>query len=102
LLLSAAAPRTSSAVGRYPLLRAARRPHDRQQQQTSSTSLPTKLVTTATSLEESTKNNFRSFIYAQRSTNPANFVKIGPVDVEVIGLREITENNSAPQIRPFG
>jgi len=37
------------------------------------------------------KNNFRSFIYSQSSTNPANFVKIGPVDVETIGLTEITK-----------
>jgi len=32
------------------------------------------------------------FIYGQSFTNPANFVKIGPVDVEIIGLIEITEN----------
>jgi len=38
------------------------------------------------------KNNFRLFIYSQSSTNPANFVKIGPVDVETIGLTEITKN----------
>jgi len=31
------------------------------------------------------KNDFRSFIYSQSSTNAANFVKIGPVDVELIG-----------------
>jgi len=37
-------------------------------------------------------NNFRSFIYGQSSTNPANFVKIGPLDVEIIGLTEITKN----------
>jgi len=49
----------------------------------------TKLVATATSLEGS-KNNFRLFIYGQSSTNHANFVKIGPVDVEIIGLTEIT------------
>ena len=51
--------------------------------------LPTKLVATATSLEGS-KNNFRSFIHGQSSTNPANLVKIGPVDVEVIGLADST------------
>jgi len=51
--------------------------------------LPTKLVATATTLEGSKKNNFRSFIYGQSYTNPANFVKIGPVDVEIIGLTEI-------------
>jgi len=37
------------------------------------------------------KNNFRSFIYGQSSTVPANFVKIGLVDVEIMGLKEITE-----------
>jgi len=46
--------------------------------------LPTILVATATSREGS-KNNSRSFIYGQSSTNPANFVKIGSVDVEIIG-----------------
>ena len=43
------------------------------------------------SLEESKKSNFRSFIYGERSTNPANFVKIGPVDIEINVLTEITE-----------
>jgi len=38
------------------------------------------------------KNNVRSFICRQRSTNPAYFVKIGPVDVEIIGVKEITNN----------
>jgi len=52
--------------------------------------LPTKLVATATSFEGS-KNNFRSFICGQSSTNPAHFVKIGPVDVDIIGLIEITK-----------
>ena len=37
------------------------------------------------------ENNFRSFIYGESSTNRANFVKIGPEDVEIIGLTEITE-----------
>jgi len=37
------------------------------------------------------KNNFRSFIYGQRPTNLANFVKIGPVDVEIIVLTETTK-----------
>jgi len=54
--------------------------------------MPTKLVATAASLERSKKNNSRSFIYGQWSTNPANFVKNGPVDIEIIGLTEITEN----------
>jgi len=53
--------------------------------------LPTKLVATAKSLKRS-KNNFRSFIYGQRFTNPANFAKIGPVDAEIIGLTEINKN----------
>ena len=39
------------------------------------------------------KNNIRSFIYGQISTNPANSVKIRPfVDVEISGLTEITKN----------
>jgi len=40
------------------------------------------------------RNNFRSFIYGQSYTYPANFVKVddGSVDVEIIGLTEITEN----------
>jgi len=54
--------------------------------------LPRKLAATAKSPEGSKKNNFRSFIYGQSSTNPENFVKIGPVYVEIIGLTEITEN----------
>ena len=51
--------------------------------------MPIKSVATATSLEESKKIT-RSFIYGQNFTNPANFVKIGPVDVEIVGLTEIT------------
>ena len=53
--------------------------------------LPTKLVTTAMSFG-GLKNNFRSFIYGQSSTNPADFMKIGLVDVELVGLTEITKN----------
>jgi len=30
-------------------------------------------------------------LVATGSTNPVNFVKIGPVDVEIIGFTEITE-----------
>jgi len=37
------------------------------------------------------KNNFRPSIYGQSSTIPANFVKIGLVDVEIIGVKEITK-----------
>jgi len=51
---------------------------------------PTKLVVIATSLKRAKKNNFRFFIYGKRSTNHANFVKIGAVDVEIISLKEIT------------
>jgi len=49
--------------------------------------MPTKLVATATSVERS-KTNFRSFIYSHSSTKPANWLKIGPVDVQIIGLTE--------------
>jgi len=38
------------------------------------------------------KNTSSSFIYGQSSTNPANFVKIGLIDVEIIGLTEIAKN----------
>ena len=34
-------------------------------------------------------NNFRRFIYSQSSTNPENFMKKGPVDVEITRLTEI-------------
>jgi len=34
------------------------------------------------------KTNFRSFIYSRSSTISANWVKIGPVDVQIIGLTE--------------
>jgi len=49
------------------------------------------LIATATFLVGS-KNNFRSLIYGQSSTIPANFVKIGLVDIEIIGLKKITKN----------
>jgi len=38
------------------------------------------------------KADCRAFIYSHSSTNPANLVKIGPADVETIGLREIVKN----------
>ena len=38
------------------------------------------------------KNDLRLFIYGQCSASPANFVKIGPIDDELIGLTEITKN----------
>jgi len=50
----------------------------------------TKLIATATSFEGS-KTNFRSFINRHSSTNPANLVKIGHVDVGIIGLTEIVK-----------
>jgi len=50
---------------------------------------PIKLVATATSLEVLKKD--RSPSYGQRSTSCANFVKIGPVDVEIIDLIKITK-----------
>jgi len=64
--------------------------------------LPTKLVATATSLEGSKK------ITSARSPtakvhHPANFVKIGPVDVAVIGLTEITKdvkNKTSAKYKP--
>jgi len=54
------------------------------------------------------KRYFGSFIYGQSSTSPANFVKIGPVDVEIIGVTEIAnkylkikqqQNISPPRLR---
>jgi len=40
------------------------------------------------------KNNFRSFIYSRIYTNPANLVKIGLADVEIIGLRKIVKKET--------
>jgi len=54
--------------------------------------MPTKVVATATSPEGS-KNNFRLFIYDQSSTDPASFVNIGLVHVDITGPTEITNNN---------
>jgi len=54
--------------------------------------LPTKLVATATSLDG-------SFMYSHSSTNPANWVKIGPVDVQTKGLTESLKNTSPPSQR---
>ena len=48
-----------------------------------------KFVDMATSLEGS-KKNFASIIYGECSTISANFVKIGQLGVEIIGLKEIT------------
>ena len=38
------------------------------------------------------KTHSRSFIYSHSSTIPASLVKIGPVDVGIIGLSEIKKN----------
>jgi len=38
------------------------------------------------------KNNFTSFIDGHSSTNAINFMKIGLVDVEIIGLTKISKN----------
>jgi len=53
--------------------------------------LPTKLVATATSLEGSKNNCISKCTTELSSTNPANFVKISPVNVEVINLTRITK-----------
>ena len=66
--------------------------------------LTTKLVATATSFKRS-KNIFRSFTCSQSSTNPANFVNIDQVDVEIIGLIDITKiflNTSKTYSPPSG
>ena len=55
--------------------------------------MPIKLVAKATSLEGSKNNNFRSFIYSHSSTIPANWVKIGPADVQIKGLTESLKKN---------
>jgi len=36
--------------------------------------------------------NFRLIIYSHSSANPENLAKIGRVDVEIIGLKEIVKN----------
>ena len=56
--------------------------------------LPTTLEAIAKFLGESKKNNFGSFIYGESSTNSANAVKIGPVDVEIICLTEHTHTHA--------
>jgi len=50
----------------------------------------TKICCHGNVLFEGSKNNFRWFIYGQSSTIPANFVKIGPVDVET-GLTKVAK-----------
>jgi len=62
-----------------------------------------KVIAAASSLvSRDRKTELRSFIYGQSFTNPANFVKIGPVDVEIIGLIEITENTKKINGSSFG
>ena len=39
-------------------------------------------------------------MYSHSSTNPANWVKIGPVDVQTKGLTESLKNTSPPSQRP--
>jgi len=52
------------------------------------------MVAMATSLEESTKNNFRLIIFGHSSTKPENLAlaKIDPVDFEIIGLTGMAKN----------
>jgi len=54
--------------------------------------LPTKLVATATSLERSKKITSGHSSTAEVLQILQNFVTIGQVDVEIIGLTEITKN----------
>jgi len=46
--------------------------------------LPTKLVARQRPLSDR-KTNFGSFIYSHSSTIPANWVKIGLIDVQIVG-----------------
>jgi len=60
--------------------------------------MPTKLLDISTSLQGS-KNYLR--IIHLRPSNPANLVKIGPVDFEVTGLTKIVNNKETDtQISP--
>jgi len=54
--------------------------------------LPTKLVVAATSLDRSKKITSGRSSTAKSSTNRTNFLKIGTVDVAIIGLKEIAKN----------
>jgi len=47
------------------------------------------------------KTYFGSFVYGQSYTNPANLVKIGLVDVEIIGLMEIVKKETAAEHTPI-
>jgi len=40
------------------------------------------------------KTNFKSLIYGHSSTNPANLMKIGSVDVPIVGLIEIVKKRA--------
>jgi len=46
------------------------------------------------------KTYLGSFIYGQSSTNPANSVKIGLVDVEIIGRTEIVNKETSAERKP--
>ena len=54
--------------------------------------MPTKLVVAATSLDRSKKITSGRSSTAKSSTNRTNFLKIGSVDVAIIGLKEIAKN----------
>jgi len=43
-------------------------------------------------LANRTRSQFRSFIYSRSSANRANLARIGPVDVQIIGLTESLKN----------
>jgi len=45
----------------------------------------------AMALSRRNQKNNQTFIYRQSSTNAENFVKIGPVDIEIISLTETTK-----------
>ena len=53
----------------------------------------TKFVVAARSLRHR-KTNFRSFIYSHSSTNPANVVKIGAVQIISLVLTKIVKNGT--------
>jgi len=46
------------------------------------------------------KTNFRLIIRSHRSTNPGNLAKIGPVDLEIIGLTEGIAPGAARRYAP--
>ena len=46
------------------------------------------------------KTNFRPFIHSHSSTNPANLVMIGPVDVQITSLTGIIKKETAAEHKP--